>query len=302
MVGEHSNTEASEIIEIPGGILNAGIGYISIPQGLDVDDFIQRCYDSQTVSIYAGMGHSFYSDIAIDEEVLQKISFPKDSETFGSTIVWVNIPKHNKPIIVASIKNLDDIFKIETNSKRITRTFNGNSIDVNLKANSATLDVNIIGNDETDPTLNINIVNPNKSGKLKIKVKGNIILQATENMLLTSENNLQLSVIDPKGKIKGILQYVIGKGLTYKDEFGNSIFANEDNLQLKPKNKLNVGEGKEPMLLGQSSKNFFDEFIDTLASSTVTTALGLMPLMNATQISALKEKTQALLSKYGFLD
>jgi hypothetical protein len=53
----------------------------------------------------------------------------------------------------------------------------------------------------------------------------------------------------------------------------------------------------EPLILGNSWKDFMDSFIEEIGKSTVSTGIGQMPLLNAANILKFKLQLEKLLSK-----
>lgn len=265
---------------IESGTETAGVGYVVIPKELDAKEYIAHCYKTNTVSMHGGIGYGVFHNISVDKETLQEIIFPQNSQKKGSAVVWINIPKHNKPLIIAIVKYRDERTTLETNSKRITRESNGNVVDMFLRANSATLDLNIIGNESTSGNVNINIKNPSKSSKLKIDVSGDVIIKSSGKSILIAQDLVQLSVLNEEGSIKGLIKYKLGEGFTYKDEFGNIITAQDSLVNIKS-TEIKLGEGNEPLVLGDTFKDTLDKISDMIANLadacqkiTVTTAMG----------------------------
>lgn len=309
--------ESMGINGVPSDTPTAGVGYVIVPKGVDAKSYIEKCYKSNTISMYSGFGGGHYHNVSVDDEVMQKLSFPDSPDKYGSPVVWVNIPKHNKPLIIASVKYDDDTYELETNSRRITKSFNGNMIDIFLKANSSTIDVNVVGNDDTSPKVKINVINEKADSEVKLYVKGTIILHSTDRQVLVSDKAVQFSVIDSSGKIKGLIKYVLGEGFTYKDEFGNIHLMNSDNIQFKPNEKFKVGDGNEPAMLGNTFKSIFEDLTDILSklanslatdthsdsmggTGTSTNAANFTKL--ASDINSMKDKYKDFLSGINFTD
>jgi len=55
-------------------------------------------------------------------------------------------------------------------------------------------------------------------------------------------------------------------------------------------------EGEEPMVLGSKLETLLNNLIEEISSSTVSTSLGQMPLLNATSIAKLKKDVKGILS------
>ena len=88
----------------------------------------------------------------------------------------------------------------------------------------------------------------------------------------------------------------------YADKFNNEVILNEDNVQIKCA-KYNLGDGAEPMVLGDTLKGLMEELIDAINAITVPTPYGPsgMPL-NSVQFSAIKAKLGNMLSQLSNTD
>jgi hypothetical protein len=144
---QEEDNEKIEIKEIPSKMLPAGIGYVVIPREVDEDEYKKDVMISGRISIYGGLGFGFFHNVPVDREVLQRIVFPKKQGEYGSPIVWVNIPKHNIPVIVAILKNEDDYHPLQENQKRITKTNdNGDIVDIDMNPEKNHLVMTVNGN------------------------------------------------------------------------------------------------------------------------------------------------------------
>ena len=97
------------------------------------------------------------------------------------------------------------------------------------------------------------------------------------------------------------ITYTRGEGLDYKDEFGNVISVKDGYATINSK-KVNLGEGKEPILLGNTTKEFLNKVLTAISSITVATSLGVMPIINKAQVELLKKDLESLLSKISNTD
>lgn len=88
----------------------------------------------------------------------------------------------------------------------------------------------------------------------------------------------------------------------YKDEKGNEATFNEDNTQFKC-NKFNVGDGAEPMVLGNTLKGLLEDLISAITSITVPTPHGPSGTpINSAQFSAINSRLKTMLSQLSNTD
>jgi len=88
----------------------------------------------------------------------------------------------------------------------------------------------------------------------------------------------------------------------YTDKFDNEAIFNEDNIQFKCA-KFNVGDGNEPMVLGDTLKGLLEDLISAINAITVPTAYGPsgMPL-NSAQFTAINSRLRTMLSELSNTD
>lgn len=275
-------------VEINNGNLPAGIGYIAVPDEIDRDKYVEDCYRTNSVTIFGGIHYGFFHNVFVDVDSMQKIKFPKDSKSFGSPVMWVNVPVFNKPAIIAVFKYSDDYEALEEQSTHNLLERNGRHITVSKRANDATIDIHIRGDSEMPGALNLNIINDNKTSELNVYVTGKTTLSSTEQLTLRSDKKLELIVVDRNSKKKLDLTYEDGSGLHYKDEFENEITLKKDLVEIISSKDMTLKNNN------YSIKELFDDIIDEVSKSTVQTALGVMPLLNKAQIILLKEKVKKL--------
>ncbi len=177
----------------------------------------------------------------------------------------------------------------------------------------------------------VDVQNDSGTAELNVNVKGKVNIVTEDTTYIKNANELLLEVRDEeedknvttKISIKnGILSFKIVNlddngneqndkitkfeyskkiGLNYIDEFENQIITDKDQVQIISK-KISLNKGDEPMLLGKAWKNLMDDFITELSKITTSTMIGVQPIINAAQVLSFKEKTEAILSKLGFLE
>lgn len=158
--------------------------------------------------------------------------------------------------------------------------------------------LNAVGSDKGGE-INLKIDSDDNSGKLSITVDGDINLNAFGNTTIKQYNKLTVQTASSTNQenTSSFIQDADSNKFFDKEHTVNA--AESHNINTK---KVSINGGDQPFVLGKVLKDFLDDFIDEVSKSTVSTALGQMPLLNAEQIVAYKEKTQKLLSEIAFID
>jgi len=259
------------------GNLPAGIGFVIIPENVDIEEYKQDVYNTGRISIFGGYGHSNFYNVHIDRESLQRVKFPKKSGEMGSPVVWINIPKHNEVVVVACLKYDKDFFSHSENRKRITATDSGNIVDVDLDAKKGT--ISISGNGVTERmVMNIELTDKNKDAIFQLKVNGQILTHSTQRTINASQGKIENLVTDLDGtiKAKSSLSPDETERYTYEDEYENKVSVSEEKIEIRAdkSSKINFGDGNEPLVLGNMLKEILEKYDDALAKMTVPTAFG----------------------------
>ena len=284
---------------IPAKRYSSGIGFVIIPSNVSREEFVQRCYNTHTLSILTEQNEILHN-IEISPYDLEKVNFPSGNKTLGSKVFWVNIPIKNVPVVLSILGKRDEMSHLKEGQVQM-RTASDSSLAEIVGFDDGRLFINVQALNANGGKLNIDVQNQNDQAELNIAVKGSVGVKAV-NAIMKFRDGFAIQVTDPKNEQPTVMMYRRGEGFFYVDEFLNKIIFNEDNIQIKAKERINLGEGTESIILGNKLKAFLDDFISLVSQATVTTALGVMPLMNAAQIVQLRAKTKILLSKYSFTD
>lgn len=296
------NDEILGIKGIPSENLPCGVGFVIIPNNVDIKTYKEDVYRSGRISIYGGYGHSNFYNILIDREVLQRVKFPEKVGEMGSPIVWINIPKHNEPIVIACLKYDEDFHSTSEFRSRTTRGNDGNLVDFDLDGKKGKATLNIVGNAKSDGELEINISSVNHKGKFKLIVDGRILEKTSDSTIRISEKQMISAVTDKKGIVKSKFELNSESEyrLDYEDEFENKIRSTEDKLNIRAdkSKKIDFGDGKEPLVLAKTLKSLLDEYDDALSKMTVPTAFGPSGTrINDAEFRAVREKFETFFSK-----
>lgn len=261
--------------------LSSGIGYIALPADIDRDRYILDCYQNMRVSLHTAHD-GFQNRVIISEDDLNWIEFPTDYRSFGTVVYYITNPISGEKYIVKLYSNSRKLGGGRENNFSIGRAFKDSLVQIDGNPEAGNINIIVSNNDKSQ--LNINVLNKDDRGELNVNVKGNSNVVATGDVNFSANGNYYVKVSDPE--TKGV-----------ETEFIQTI----NSLRINSPSFL-INNGKENFVLGQKLVSFLEDLLKEVSSSTVATALGTMPLNNATQISAFKEKLNSLLSEVAFID
>lgn len=260
---------------VGGKRYSSGIGYIIIPENIDRDSYIANSIKNGTIS-FATENAERFDNIKISKNLINYLDFPIKYNELGSQIFFNIIPLINLPIVIGVLTKSGEVNLMLENSFEISRKTEDASVSIIGDGKKGNLSINIDSFQEKGGELNINVNNKNNSAKVKVAVNGKIEVEATDEISLTSMSKFSLILLDPKDSTKNSkLSYEKGKGLIYLDEFENLFEINKDNIKISPKSKLNIGEGKEPLLLGKTTQTELEK--DNAILGALLKAIGDVP-------------------------
>lgn len=248
-------------------------GYIIIPSNVDRDSFVENCFRREKVSILVEEGGGVVNDCYITKQALKDIDFPtksiseklngksEEKDSFlGSAVNFISEPYHGQPIILGTTSKVDESGLLTEGLFRQFKLKDGNFVSIQGDAKSATISIDVSGGDN-DGSLNINVRNKNENSKLNINVRGDF------NTFVKGNDNK---------KIQG------NKNETIK---GNKISEVVGDINLKPEGLFKIGEGSEPILLGDKTVtelNKAQSYVDLLQQATQTALVALDALIPGT--------------------
>lgn len=284
----------------------AGIGYLIVPEGIDRDKYIINCFRNGTISFITENAERF-DNVKVTKGILNDLEFPKSKNKPGSQILFNFIPIYNIPVVIGLFTKSGEVNLMSENSFDLTKRTESSIVSVVGNAKDGTLNINVDSfQDDKGGEFFVNVSNKSKKAKLKVAVNGNIELESTDETLLTSAKKIRFYVINPKDKTKSTeIIYEKEKGLTYKDEFENKITIDGTNIRLEPKkgNKFNIGDGKEPLILGTTFVNMLNEILTQIQAITVPTPVGPSGIPNNASVFAkIQTQLETLKSKISFTD
>jgi hypothetical protein len=315
------------------GVGSAGVGFVVVPDETTRDQYIADCYRTMTLAINGGIGYGFFQAVPTSPDVMQNINFPREGNR-GTPVVWVKDAVSNLPVVVGYLKADGDFILTQEYQYRMRRSNEGRVIEVFADGDQAQFQINILG-DEANPSLfNIKINSSNESsefnlscdnkitvvaqnevdlitnGKFSVAIntqdgeeRGKIEYELEKGLTIVSEDSVNVTVNDiENAQQKAQFSYKAGTGYTYTDEFGNKIIAKDGEVDIIS-SKINLGGGKEKMVLGDTLVSTMGQILDAIVSLTVMTPVGTSgPPLNAAQFTAIKSKLNEILSKLSNTD
>lgn len=252
-------------------IPNSIIAYVCIPADVDREQFINRCYSTNTLFLRSERGDLF-KEVFASDDILKCVSFPLKHGIPSTPILLINIPFHNKPIAIAALNQKNTISKYRKPNvfREFVKTLKS-YINFNGDANTGVLDINIVGLENGFGKLNIFLSNPDSSSEFNVFVKGDINIKTEGKFNLRTNDSFNIDLIDENDASKAKLQYILGEGFIIEDEFQNKIITRQE--------KIVVKSGKE-----QGKEIVVDELVK-IAGETNFALLG-----NKTQAELLKDQ------------
>ena len=265
------------IASIRGSSYSAGVANIIIPPDVDRDTFVAECLRIGRVSIQPEWNNSIHR-VKCDKGVLQQIRFPtlEDDDIQGSQVVFLTMSKQQQPIVIACIDSIVEYGSLDENQFQLSKRTDFGSVSI-IGDGKGRLSVSISSEAKKQGLFDISITNPDDSAKLNVNVRGTSSITTSGKTSLLSNAEVEVKVTD--GETESYLSIT-------KDEI----------LQISESIKHN--SGKEPMLLGQSTIDLLQEFINLVATSIV---MG-QPLSNAANIARLATQLNSLLSQKSTLE
>lgn len=280
---------------------SAGIGYICVPEDIDRNKFVNNCFANGSISFITENAERF-DNIKVSKSIFQDLDFPENSTLLGSLIIWVILPFYTEPVIVGLINKSNEYLNLSEGQFSISKKELDCLVEVSGDVKKGIININIDSKKKAE--LNISVHNKDKSSTLNLISDNEINFQSekTVNLKVGQEFNIEITnPVKDKSKITTI-KYILNEGFSYVDEFENQIYFNEKNIQFKPNMIFNIGEGSEPIPLGDTLASLLDEFITQVAAATTTTLMGPMPILNSVAIAKLQLKVDAIKSKLSFTD
>lgn len=196
------------------------------------------------------------NDVIISTSALKDIQFPdnNDYKKLGSQILWINKPRLNQPIVIGVFNKDNEFVDVTNYSDTLGRSSSNAVAQIMTDHSKGIIVINCSSTTESGGDIYVVSTNRSKTSKLTVHVSGEISID-TPSIKFVNEKIFSIRIQDSStDEASTLISYEKGKGLTYKDEYGNEIYTNQDFVQIKPVGVLKIGEGKEPIPLGDTLK------------------------------------------------
>jgi len=256
-----------------------GRGYVIIPPNVDRGQYIASALRSEKLAISLENGGSIALNTYITREAIQDIVFPETSEELGSCVSYITVPPYNVRIIVGIVGDEDDSQLLQEDEFRREKKTSSGIISISGLGRRGELHLDLDGLETENGGLFIKIKNGSRSAKMRVEVLGESEIYTEGKSTISSADEIELKIVGTENPIS--IRYKKGEGLTYTDEFENSITVNEDVVQIQPNSEFKLFEGEEAMIKGdalvtelEKAKNRIDSIISALQNSAVASGDG----------------------------
>ena len=240
----------------------AGVAYIYIPEDFERDKFVRNAIRTGHVSILMSQSSERVDNCRVAKHVMNDLEFPAESGGQGSLVLWVNLPKHELPMIVGVINKFDDIAAQFEHEFYLKRKIAGSNVEIVGNAKNKILTLTV------DAGVDASIV---------IKSSGSIKVQSPSVNVSATTVNAQCNSLVANAVNDATLK-------------SKHVLVNSEDVKFK--------DASEKIALGETVKSIVDDLLDALASTTVATAIGAQPLSSVATMIQLRAKTEAILSKH----
>lgn len=273
---------------------SAGVGFVVIPEYADRDQYIKDCYRTNTLTINGGLGYGFFSNINVDQSLMQEIKFPIDKNNRGTSVIWVKDSISQLPVIIGSLRKQEDYQELDENQFIIKRSGENGNVEIFLDGDKNRLDINLLNDNELENSVfNIKLNSKNKNSVFNIQVDNEINIKSEKTINISSSNS-SLNILN--GNEKNIEIFLSKSGLLYKDDKNNQLKIGEDGVNIISDNIIQ-NSGDNHIVLGEKLNDMIKELIDLITKIKVTTPSGISsPPINSPEFLNIKTKLSEHLS------
>lgn len=201
---------------------SVGIGYLIIPYGVDREQFVKTCLQTNTICLRTE-GGDFFKNVPVPVGCMSDIVFPQDkSVSDGSVVAYVMMPKHNAPIVFGVLPFKDDLGLLtKENQYKIVKKQNDDSVSIELKAEEgqSILSCNISGKNSK---LTINVSSDDDSSVMEINTKGNLSILSSKSVSVQAQDDCALVIVDKNTNSLSHIRYNSGGWEIKSDSNGNA--------------------------------------------------------------------------------
>lgn len=274
---------------------------ITLPLDEDRDSYIANCYRTSTVSLININGEVRHK-IPIGKLAIQLVDFPLTDNRLGSPVICGNIVGHDQIFVLDVFNQEDEFTNIRENEIEISKSDGDNNATVSLVGGKGHAIISVDSDQEDGGRVYLNVSNNSGSGQFNVQVDGDIAIVNNNSTFWRVGNEFNLEIFDGnEEEEKTNIKYTNGEGFSYSDQFGNNISISEGVVNIVPGTNdpiFNIGEGEQPIVLGNTLVDLLTRLIQEISISTTTAG----PLLNATNIAAFIQELNSILSEVSNTD
>jgi len=291
---KHGSLKSDGITTIGTGFerYTVGIGWVAIPSNIKREDYIMTCMRAGKIGMFLESG-DFLWDIPIDLWRLQQIEFPLKYGEFGSCVVFVNMPKHNTPIVIGILSKDDEAQDFRDELLKLRKSTNSAHAEIMIDGRDGsitTLIQNTSG--EKPPRINSLIGDRDFPAEILHTIFGTVLNYINGSQTTRVSEYIEWLIDDPRidDKITRI-SYTKGVGYDYLDEFENKIKIEDQKMMIDSPEILHGENATEPAVLGDTLEDILGDLIDALNALTVPTGVGPSGVpINTAQFEAVRAR------------
>jgi len=207
-----------------------GLGWVIVmpDAGVSLQDFVTTSRLRSTATIELDTGE-VYHDVAVSEDAMKYLRYPTNNKSRGSRVIWVRADWYNQIVVIATLlidKGGNTIANEQGESGFIQRDDYG-SVGFVTDYTKKRFNITAISEDKSQASVNINATNTAKNSLVQINAGGSVVVNATSTIQTTSNDEVVLVVERPTEKSeKLVVRYKLNAGLSYKDEWTNTVAIN----------------------------------------------------------------------------
>jgi hypothetical protein len=222
-------------------VINLVYGYVTVPTGVDRQQYVDTCYNRERVSVILDNGQGVLLDCYVDKQNIRDIVFPESSDDLGS-FVCVLQQKYKKGTIlgVISYENESQLLKeCDIRLEKIDTGGNISSIRGNAKDGNMSLNVS---NKQKEAIININVTGKDNSGKLNITTNNELSIRTTNKVNVESFGEISVKALDKENKDQ-FTEVKVGLNEIYLKSKATLKIETESEINIISKKRIDINNG-----------------------------------------------------------
>lgn len=254
---------------------SVGIGWVAVPSNIKRDDYIMTCMRAGKVGLFLESG-DFLWDLPIDLDRLQKIEFPLKYGELGSCVVFVNVPKHNTPIVVGILSKDDEAQDYRDGLLKLRKATAGALAEIMIDGKNGSITTVVSRVDsKAPPRINSLIGDKDFPAEINHNIFGTVLNYITGEQTTRVSKSIGWIIDNPEEDDNvAKISYTKGVGFDYLDEFENKIKIEDQKMMIDSPEILHGENATEPAVLGDTLEDILGDLIDALNALTVPTGVG----------------------------